>query len=130
MAWMFLTRVRSTRNTCARNVKSWATTAAVCNDHLSFRVREQLLCPKSYCSSSIKAVNFLPANPIQVSHVPALHTIWRPFLLSEASDIDGSSSPPFFPFLNHSWNVDFSHYAPFSVTVLKITSRNERNMLT
>lgn len=32
MAWMCLTRARSTPSTCARSAKCWVTTAAVCND--------------------------------------------------------------------------------------------------
>lgn len=34
MAWMFLTRARSTRSICVRSAKSWATTAAACNKDL------------------------------------------------------------------------------------------------
>lgn len=35
-AWTSPTRARSIRSTCARNVKSWATTAAACNKRTAF----------------------------------------------------------------------------------------------
>lgn len=96
MALMSLTRVRSTRNTCVRNVKSWATTAAVCNNHL-YPEPESDFCATG-CSSSIKAVHFLRAgftSRFQTSLI-CTHRCPCPLRLPETSNIDCSSYPPSF----------------------------------
>lgn len=96
MAWMFLTRVRSTHNTCVRNAKSWATTAAVCNNHLyseskgNFRVPS----PVAYSPSRLltSSLSRLPTFPPRTQH-DILSSSCLNFLLSEASNIDSSSNP-------------------------------------
>ncbi|MEQ2247540.1 hypothetical protein ILYODFUR_010338 [Ilyodon furcidens] len=98
MAWMCLTRVRSTHNTCVRNVKSWATTAAACNNHLhpegkNFGVISHVVCLLR-CRSSLLvhsvlqhgSSNFLVSfqipsfNKTRIIHLTPISNFLKPYI--------------------------------------------------
>lgn len=96
---MFLTRVRSTPNTCARNVKSWATTAAVCNNPLYSEPESSFCVPGPIARPTSRLLTSSPH--FQVSLISALHTTRQPFLLPsspillEDSNIDSDANRSF-----------------------------------
>lgn len=113
MAWTFLTRVRSTRNTCVRNVKSWATTAAVCNNHLY---------SESESNSCVPSPITHPPSRLLTSSLPNSHQGFpHPCPAHNMASFPPHVFPSFFPKpqIYSSSNLPFSVILSFTTTANK-----------